>query len=111
MTTETAPYEPPVKAYEPSQLLQASQSITDALVVANNFELAEPVVRGLNQLLATMDAEPEESLLKSDYGYMVGVTDRLSDTIRANFHPTNAVLLGHVSKSREHLKRSYQSTL
>ena len=105
--TETAPYEPRVKAYEPTQYAQAASRVSLALQVAEDYRLAPEVRALLTGLHATMEAEPEASLLASDFRYMQARTDTVADSIRKYFHPSNPAVLEHLAGARENLKSAY----
>ena len=107
MTTETAPYEPQVKAYEPSQYMQATELVRMAYNGAKAYENAPETQEALAALLGAMEAEPEDTLLASDYRYLMDRTEKVSDTVRQHFHPINAATLKELADAREHLKSAY----
>lgn len=105
----TTAYEPPTEALKDTEPTlsaygRAVGAVRDALGLTTAFQAHEDVTRTLRVLLAIFEAEPEADLLASDYRYLAAKLDRASDTVRANFHPTNAATLGHLAQARESLK-------
>lgn len=101
--TETAQYEPRVKAYEPSPFLLATSRAQEALGVAKHFQLHEDVREAIAFLHACLEAEPESTLLASDFRYLAARAERTQDLVRKHFHPSNPAVLGHLAQAREHL--------
>ncbi len=108
--TQTAEYEPRVKTFEPSQYTQASLRAQEALSVAQHFEMHPDTLTALESLHGAMGAEPEDSLLTSDYEYLEARAERVQDLVRTYFHPANPTVLGHLAQAREHLKIAYRKS-
>jgi hypothetical protein len=108
--TQTAEYEPRVKTFEPSQYEQASLRAQEALSVAKHFSANPAVVDTLEALYGAMKAEPEDTLLTSDFRYLEARAERAQDLVRTYFHPSNPAVLGHLAQAREHLKIAYRKS-
>lgn len=74
------------------------------------YELHPDVRLALDVLASHYEAEPEASLLRSDYRYLIAATQRAQDTVRKHFHPVNPAVLEDLSKAIEALKVGVANT-